>query len=276
MRNITIKREKRFVASLVAMKVYMEDQANAELMISGIPCREVGKIKNGGELTFEAPENAVKLFVIGDKLSKEFCSDVYQLEDGSEDVFLTGKNVFHPVLGNPFRFAGNDTPTSIKNRKKGSKIGWLIILIAAIIGAVIGSTAFPQTFTCDELSITLTNKHQKVDLDDFTACYGTKNSEVYIINEPFDDYPEFEPLSLTEYRDLFIKMNLIDDYKTGVEGDLLFVEYEGLAEDSDYYVIAYFYKTDDNFWVVQFAAKENVFDSLRDDFSKYAASVKHN
>lgn len=108
MRNLTIKRKKSFAACLTKMKVYIEDLTSNTIVISGIPCRKLGELKNGEEKTFQIGEQAARIFVIADTLSKEFCNDYYQLSEGQENVFLSGKNKLNPAIGNAFRFDNND------------------------------------------------------------------------------------------------------------------------------------------------------------------------
>ena len=63
MRNLTIRREKHFVASLATMKVYIEDPTANDLTINGVSCRKLGTLKNGEEKTFTIAEEAAKVFV---------------------------------------------------------------------------------------------------------------------------------------------------------------------------------------------------------------------
>lgn len=42
MRNLTIERRKRFVASLAKMYVYLEDAEAGDIDINGVRCRKVG------------------------------------------------------------------------------------------------------------------------------------------------------------------------------------------------------------------------------------------
>ena len=63
MRNLTIKREKSFVGSLVKMKIYIEDLTSNEININNTPCRKIGELKNGEERTLNLliePDGAVK------------------------------------------------------------------------------------------------------------------------------------------------------------------------------------------------------------------------
>ena len=112
MRNLTVKREKSFVACLITMKVFAEDKEHGETVIDGTPCRRIGELKNGEEKTFPIGEDDVKIFVIADELSKSFCFDCYALPAGSEDVFLSGRNRFSLSSGNSFRFDNNDSAES--------------------------------------------------------------------------------------------------------------------------------------------------------------------
>ena len=138
MRKLTIKRTKSFVACLMSMKVYIEDHSSSELVINDIPCRKLGDIKNGEEKTFEIGEEAARIFVIADKLSKDYCNDVYELPAGAEDISLTGKNQMNPANGNAFRFDNNNSEAAQANRKRGTNKGTIIMIVAIVVGAIVG------------------------------------------------------------------------------------------------------------------------------------------
>lgn len=137
MRYLTITRKKTFVASLTKIKVYIEDESN-ELTIADVPCKKLGEIKNGETVTFEIDERSAKIFVIGDTLSKGYCSEFYQLPDGSEDIQLVGQNKFNLARGNAFIFENNETEEAIAYRKKGFGVGLAVLIAAVAIGAIIG------------------------------------------------------------------------------------------------------------------------------------------
>ena len=82
MRNLTIKRNKRFSACLAKFKIYVEDYENPDLAIGEVPCRKLGDIKNGEEKTFTVDNGSVKVFVIADLASKDYCNEFYQLPEG--------------------------------------------------------------------------------------------------------------------------------------------------------------------------------------------------
>lgn len=139
MRKLTIKRTKSFVACLVTMKVYIEDHSSDEIVINDTPCRKLGDLKNGEETTFEIGNEAARVFVIADKLSKNYCNDFYELPDGDNDIYLTGKNQLNPTSGNAFRFDNNPSQAALSNRTRGANKGTIVTIIALVIGAIIGA-----------------------------------------------------------------------------------------------------------------------------------------
>ena len=138
MRNLTILREKTFVASLAKIKIYVEDTSAGDTLINGVKCRKLGEIKNGEEKTFEIENSATKVFVIADQLSKNYCNEFFELPEGNEDIRLTGKNTFNPFAGNPFRFNGNNSPEVERARKKGGVVGVVVTILAAVVGFALG------------------------------------------------------------------------------------------------------------------------------------------
>ena len=105
MRQLTIKRKKRFVACLGTMQVYCStDYFTSEITIQEIPCKKLGDLKNGATATFSIGEGETRIYVVADCISRDWCNDFYDLPVGHEDVYLSGKNILNPARGNPFRF----------------------------------------------------------------------------------------------------------------------------------------------------------------------------
>lgn len=138
MRNLTIQRTKSFVGCLGKFKVYIEDHNSSELEINGVPCRKLGELKNGEEKTFSIDENAQKVFVIADKMSRNYCNDFFNIPAGDTDMYLSGKSHFSPASGNAFRFDGVTDEEVLENRKKSGKKGGLVTVIAVVLGFIMG------------------------------------------------------------------------------------------------------------------------------------------
>lgn len=285
MRNLTIKRTKTFVGSLAKLKIYIEDPTSREITINNTPCRKIGELKNGEEKTFQIGEQAAKVFVIADKLSKNICNEYYQISDGQEDVFLSGKNKFNLANGNAFRFDNNNSEEVIANRKRGTRKGLLVLAIAIIVGlivgcligfgSVLGQKPEAKTFSSDGMTITLTNEFYETDIEGYTVTYDSKNVGVFVLKEEFTLAEGFENYSLEEYADLVIENNNLEssEIKTG-EG-LTYFEYEFVNSETNdtYRFFSYVYKTDDAFWLVQFALLNKNVDSFSQQITEWAKSI---
>lgn len=286
MRNLTIKRIKSGVAALAKMKIYIEDAAAEELYIDGVPCRKLGDLKNGEEKTFQIEDRAAKIFVIADKLSKDISNECYQLPEGSEDIALSGKNKYNPVTGNAFRFDGDAGVETKKNRKKNLIMGIVIICIAAVAGLAIGlisnsDTIFrrapePATFTCEEMSITLTDYFSEAEYPGYTACYDSAHAAVFVIKESAALLEEYGIVSLDDYCALILESNGVAPYDLHyVEGIPCFeYEYENTEENETYHYVTYMYKSSDSFWIVEFAVPANEYSEYKSDIVSWAKSVK--
>ena len=120
------------------MKVYLEDRVTGDTTINGIPCKKIGDLGNGEERTFEIDEQAAKVIVIADSLSKNYCSELYELPEGNEDIVLTGKNRFNPITGNAFRFDNNESEAAKENRKRGIGRGVGVFIASIVVGIAVG------------------------------------------------------------------------------------------------------------------------------------------
>ena len=286
MRNLTIKRIKSFVACLAKMKIYIEDPNSPDITVNNVPCRKLGDLKNGEEKTFQVEEQALKVFVIADTLSKEYCNEFYLLPEGADDVVLTGKNKYNPANGNAFRFDNNENHEVLINRKKGNRIGIIVISLAILVGAVGGALigvsifsekkATPKTFTNEGMSITLSDEFKENDVGGYTAVYDSKKVAVFVLKEDFTFVEGFENYTLEQYAKLVITSNNLGDpeVKTVDEVAIFEYEYKNTENNNTYKYFSYVYKADDAFWLVQFAVRDNAVDKYEAKIEEWAKSVK--
>lgn len=290
MRNLTIKRTKSFVASLMSIKVYIVDPLSTEIVINDLPCRKLGVIKNGEEKTFVIDENASRVFVIADKLSKGYCNEYYNIPAGGEDIFLSGKNYFNPANGNAFRFDGVTDEDILQNRKKGNKKGLVVLIIALIVGALVGYmissnalNAFStpnveaKTFSSNGLQITLTDQFSETDAQNYTFCYESKNVIVFALREDFNLLDGFENYTLEQYGELVLKNNNIDSsVKLENDNGLTYFQYSYKVPtlNTSYHYYTVLYKAPDAFWMVQFATLDKDFEQYQQTIIDWAKSVE--
>lgn len=285
MRKLTIKRKKSFVASLAKLKVYIEDPAG-ELDITGIKCRLLGTLANGEEKSFYIEENAAKVFVIADKMSRDYCYDCRNLPDDNEDIYLTGKNAFNPATGNAFRFEGG-TDEEVAKRHKESKKGGLIVLITAIVigltaGWIIGSgvtyskkKATPKDFSYEEMTITLTALFKEEEVEGRTV-FTSNDVAVFVLRENFvaGDI-DLSGYTVRGYAELARENNPVMAGATYEETDgVPNMVYTYAGDDGKTYVyFTTFYKSSNAFWIVQYFVNESGYESRKPKFIEWAKTV---
>lgn len=278
MRNLTILREKSFVASMGTMKVYIEDPVNQELVIQGTPCRKLGTLANGKQKTFQIGDSQAKLYVIADKLSRNYANDFYEIPAGTEDISLSGKNHYNPGAGNPFYFNENNSAASLQNRKQGKKKGTAIIIVSVIIGLLLGifmnmdkkTTYDPKVFNEAGITVTLTEEFKEFDAEGYTVGYTTRDCAMFALKEAFTLFENPEDITPQEYGQMVLDNSALDASVTLKEQDgLTYFEYQV----EKYYYFAYIYKSGDAFWVVQFSCDKDNVDTFKADFMAWAKTI---
>ena len=281
MRSLTIQRGKSWAGAAMKVKVYIEDIAG-DLVIGDVRCRKLGAIKNGQEATFQIGEEAAKIFVIGDKLSRNYSNDFYPLPEGQEDVVLTGSCKFNLFAGNAFRFDNNDSFEVYQNRKQGQKKGTVVMVVALLVGLVVGwflgtrvffgNSAKEKVFSDRGISITLHRGFRETYDARFTICYTSKDAAVFALKEPFAILEGLENKTLFQYGNMVIEANNIEGASVKKEGSLMYFTYES-ADGANFYM-AFLYKSHDAFWMVQCATNVENAEKLIPTFKEWAASVK--
>lgn len=127
-RNLTIKRAKSFVGCLAKNEIYIEDPTSTEFLINNTPCRKLGDLKDGEQKTFQIDNNEVKVFIIADKSSNDYCKTYFQLFSGNKDLFISGKNAFDQA--NAFHFDKNQSIGYIVKDKNNPRKKPLLLSIA--------------------------------------------------------------------------------------------------------------------------------------------------
>ena len=291
MRTLTIKRTKCFVGALGKFKVYREDPEANELVINNVPCRKLGELKNGEEQQFSIGDNEARVYVIAGRLSKNYCSEYFKLPAGTEDIFLSGQSRFNLATGNAFRFDGQTDPDVLAYRKKSARRGTVVLVVAAIVGLMIGFVAGrivvqsirsdmevkEETFISNGMEITLTDAFWEAEFEEYTAVFNSKKASVFALREDFDLVAGFGDYTLEEYAALVLQTNgLSKTTKVQKEDGLIYFEYEREVSEKlgDYYYLAVVYKSSDAFWLIQFATSVDNKEDYQQDFLEWAKTVK--
>ena len=287
MRNLTIKREKSFVACLAKMKVYLEDDASSEIVVNNVSYRKIGELKNGEEKVFSINEDGCNIIVIADKLSKSYCNELYRIPSGEDDIFLSGKNVLNLAAGNAFRFNAITDTNILQNRKKGFKKGLVVLCVCIAIGVVGGffitnallqnRASEPKVFSKDGITLTLTDQFSETPDDNFTVCYLSKDVAVLVLKEEFSSSEGFDKYTLNDYGNLLITANNFDSSVELQSSDgLTYFEYQysDLETKELYNYFSVIFKATDSFWMVQFAALEQNYSDEKPAFIDWAKKIE--
>ena len=282
MRTLTITRQKSFVGCLAKDQVYIEDIQAPELTIEGVPCRKLGDLKNGQTASFQIDEAQRRVFLIVDKLSKEYCNASVTVPAGQEDVSFSGKH--HFVLGsNPFRFDGVElTEAQKQQQKKNGGKGVVIYIAALIVGLVVGGivsgllipadlgsmAAEPKTFTKDDFSITLTEAFAETAQEGFFVCYESRNAFVWVVREELESAATPE-----EYTQAVLEANGRTDLEVSLLGDYTWCEYIETVDGQELYYLVACYCDGQVGWIVNFATPAENAGEYKEGFLTWADSV---
>lgn len=282
MRTVYLTRDKSFVGCLGKLNVYAEDQASGGLTIAGTPCRHICKIKNGETVAFEVGNEAVKIFVIADKLSREMCNDYYQIPAGEGDIEIGGKCSYNPMAGNPFRFHGVTDEAVIANRKRSTRKAIIVMVVAVLIGFAIGfitnsDVLFekPKQFIAEGYEITLTTAFRE-SFEDGIQYFGSREVSVAIYDYDYSEFAQIAALTEEEFLAL-----LKDSGHFGIstqlkaENDLCFAEEQAESQQGDIRsYLTVFVKGDDAFYLLEFGCETDKLTEYRAQFIEWAKSFK--
>ena len=288
MRFLTVTRAKKFAGSLMPIKFYIEDAESGDTEIKGVRTRKLLELKNGETKTVSIGENAVKLFAIADKASKDWCVDVKQIPEGTEPVSVSGENHVSMSSGNAFRFHDNENDPYVQEVRSGGKrkggaimIGSIVfgLLIGIALGVFIIRASKPkvkdQTFTKDGLTVTLTNQFEESEMEPFNAVYLNEKRGIAVMTST-EWVPAAYSLNLRSYTDLLIKSTGQSVKNRNYEKDRSSFEYEFTNPENNitYYYRVYVYNpSTDVFWVVNFSTPVKQWEKNVSDIEKWESTI---
>ncbi len=278
MRNLTIHRHKTFVGSAAKIKFYIAD-VNGDTKIQNTMCRKLGELKNNQQGTFLIPQEACHIYAIADKASSSYCCELLEIPAGSEPVVYSGKCYFAPASGNAFRFDNNNSQQAQAIRKKGSSLGKKVLIVAAVIGFVIGFAAvfmeWDESFTTGSLTITLTDDFQEYSYGLYDAVYESPDYALLGREWKYKYQQELAQMTQEEFLQLTIVAHSISTAsKIQYMDDLPYYTYTTEVEGEPYIFYVTAHQGSESYWQLEFGAPENKADKLEKKLIKWAGSVE--
>lgn len=280
MRNLTIYRKSAMAGKLAKMNVFVEDPNSNELVLLDRHYKKLGDLKNGEAKTFQVTEDAAKVIVVSEREGRNARWGFYMLDQGNEDVALSGKTTLEKGGQFVFEFDTESGPINTQKINKRRVIKRWFVRILIMVLCVLGLRSCkpePKTFTVENLNITLTTDFEKEDTEDALMKFDSKKVSVYVnkVMHIFDK--DLRVLSAEEYAK-FAADNV------GVNADITkkangWVKYDykkdlGTINASHHFV--YFYKTPSVFWIVEFVTPNRYADNCGDDIEQWANSMVFN
>ena len=131
----------------------------------------------------------------------------------------------------------------------------------------------------EELSLLLPWEYSEANLEGFTASFQNDNSAVLLRKDRFDNYEnvDLSAYSVDQYAEATRRNNA--EYRPSelerTEGGVTYYEYTYIDEEEgeNYSYLTAVYKSDEAFWLVQFASGEKDYEDYRDLFLQLADKV---
>ena len=128
--------------------------------------------------------------------------------------------------------------------------------IPGLSGAFDNVKVTAEQFAVDNMQITLTNEFTTESYQGYNGVFASKEVAVFVLKEDFSLLENFEDYTLQQYGELVIDNNgLTGSVELNeVEGICYFdYEYNNTEENTTYYYMSTLFKSDDAFWIIQFA-----------------------
>lgn len=301
MRNLIINRENSDFAKDKEYLVYIEDYTIPECKIDGLPVRKLGTIKNGEIARFRIADREAKVFIVMNKLTRNYSNACCHVDEGNNDVFLSGKCIKNPLKFNPFAFENGDSPeleqfrSKIKKKRTMKFLGVVAVLITASYIAMSGmlaslvdpdrevyqpegwkDDASVKVFEEPNITITMTeNFTAHYNHQGYYAVYISDKITVFVVREAFSDYPGFKDLSLVEYGKKIIEVNNLGDIDVTEKDGVGYFTFSSIssANKENYIYHAYVLRGEDACWFVHFAVPEAENEKYAPDVQEWAESI---
>lgn len=282
MRRVYLTRERCFAGCLAKLHVYIEDSANGEIEIDGVPCRPVAVLANGETVDFAISEEAKHIFVIAVPGAKNYCGDKILIPEGDNDIELVGRNIYNPGIGNPFRFHGVTDEEALMSRQRDNRKGIAMTAVAVLIGVVFGVILSadrlfvkPKSFISDGFEITLTTNFSD-KYEDGVYYFGSNDCSVAVYEYGYADHFTIEAMNADEFLEVLKSSgHFATEASVASESGLFLVE--DRAESNSGEIRSYmtvFVKGDESYFLFEFGCEIKDYPELRETFIEWASTIK--
>lgn len=156
------------------------------------------------------------------------------------------------------------------------RIGIIVLMMfTLILGGCFNSEVKQKDYSSHGFNIKMDDGMTEKDLATATATYMSDKVVVTALKEEFTLLEAIdidEKSSIEDYAEAVIKNNKAD-YELKEKDGINYFEYEKTVSGKDYYYYAVVYKSDDAFWLVNFACEKNNKSEYQEKFFEWAKTV---
>ena len=285
MKILTVKRGIDAGPTIKPLAIYCSTPSGEE-EIEGIFCKKVCSLRPGEERTFDVNDSEAELFAVFDA-------------DGNKIVgrYSVGNNLNFTKLilkrapqneDYEFVFSEQKVRAPRLSRKLVGAICAGALILVILLGLIAyywggniywffkGRSKTPMQFETSEISITLT----RAFVQDFANkdCHATYYSPdpcwVFIDSDEFEDVPELEDITLSEYCILLMEANGDEHLEPVYLDGMMYYVDEVIADEEEFIIYTYVYRSDDSFWFVQFGSTVERSEYWEKCYQEWAKSVE--
>ncbi len=156
------------------------------------------------------------------------------------------------------------------------RIGIVVLMMfCVLLGGCFNSTVKQKDYSSHGFNIKMDDGMTEKDLATATATWMSDKAVVTALKEEFSILETIDidkNSKIEDYAKAVIKNNKAD-YELKEKDGLNYFEYEQTVSGKDYYYFAAIYKSDDAFWLVNFACDKNNKSEYQDKFVEWAKTV---
>ncbi|MCI8331647.1 MAG: hypothetical protein HFE78_02330 [Clostridiales bacterium] len=131
-----------------------------------------------------------------------------------------------------------------------------------------------KEFSKEGFTITLTDAFKEQEIATQTVAYVSTKVSVSALKEEKSAFEDNDlDIDLSDYADLVIAANNLSAEAEEKDGLLCFT-YDNSVSGQNFTYLATVFESSDAFWLVQFGCEKDKYDSFKEDFVKYAKTVK--
>ncbi len=151
-----------------------------------------------------------------------------------------------------------------------------ILAIAFVLSLVSCVPNGYKKFSCQEMTITLPDRFIEDTLEGYTIGFNSPEAAILALKESFEDYPVLRDYTLTKYAELVTSnnTNLQMTPPENIDGIITTQHsFFNTEEQVNYVYLSAMFRSNEGFWLIQFACPEEKFETMKPYFIEWAKSV---